>query len=123
MMEKRYHTPDDKAPADMAAEPTGAYSTTAQELQHLRHNIIDAVYASQDKHKLYSCWEILSDATNDATSDDIDEWGNRILAKEEGEQLLRDTLVPALRDVKETERCGDQLPDAHELLFMDDIWK
>lgn len=39
----------------------------------------------------------------------------RTLTREEGEQLLRDTLVPALRDVKEAERRGERLPDISEL--------
>lgn len=40
----------------------------------------------------------------------------RPLTREEGERFLRDTLVPALQDVKEAERRGERFPDAHELL-------
>lgn len=40
------------------------------------------------------------------------------LSKEEGEQLVRDTLVPAYREVLAAERNGQSLPDAHDILDM-----
>ncbi|MCF2657778.1 MAG: hypothetical protein SO188_00605 [Prevotella sp.] len=37
------------------------------------------------------------------------------LSKEEGEKLVRDTLIPAYRDVLEAERKGITYPDISEL--------
>lgn len=116
MAEKQYQIPEDKLHCGMAAEPAVATRrTTEPDLQTLRHNIMDAVYQSQDTRKLYSCWEILTDSADTTPSEDTDEWGNRILSKEEGEQLVRDTLLPAYRDVLEAEKRGERLPDISEL--------
>lgn len=39
-----------------------------------------------------------------------------ILSREEGEKLVRETLLPAYLDVLEADRKGIELPDASELL-------
>lgn len=122
MNNRRYTLPEDKD--GMAAEPAVVCSPAAQDLQTLRHNIVDAVYQSHDTKKLQSCYVFLTQGArflDTETTDDFEE--EKPLTRKEGEQLLRDTLVPALRDVKEAERRGESLPDAHELLYMDEIWQ
>ena len=42
----------------------------------------------------------------------------RTLSKEEGEALVRNTLIPALQDVVEVRKQGKILPDAHEIINM-----
>ena len=42
----------------------------------------------------------------------------RTLSKEEGEALVRNTLIPALQDVVEARKQGKILPDAHEIINM-----
>ena len=42
----------------------------------------------------------------------------RTLSKEEGEALVRNTLIPALQDVVEAHKQGKILPDAHEIINM-----
>lgn len=43
---------------------------------------------------------------------------NKVLTREEGENLLRETFLPAYKDVLEAERKGLDFPDAHDLLTM-----
>lgn len=38
-----------------------------------------------------------------------------VLSREEGEQLVRETLLPAYRDVREARRTGKKFPDISEL--------
>lgn len=119
---QRYTLPEDKD--GKVAEPAAACSPVAQDLQTLRHSIVDAVYQSYDAKKLQSCYIILTQNGRFPDAEAIESpEEERPLTREEGEQLLRDTLVPALRDVKEAERRGERLPDAHELLYMDEIWQ
>ena len=40
----------------------------------------------------------------------------RVLTKEEGEALVMDTLVPAIKDVLRAKSDGLKMADAHELL-------
>ena len=42
----------------------------------------------------------------------------RTLSKEEGEALVRNTLIPALQDVVEARKQGKILPDAREIINM-----
>ena len=42
----------------------------------------------------------------------------RTLSKEEGEALVRNTLIPALQDVVEARKQGKVLTDAHEIINM-----
>lgn len=52
----------------------------------------------------------------DANSND-----NRILSREEGEMLVRETFLPAYKDVLKAEKEGFSFPDAHEILnLLDD---
>ena len=52
----------------------------------------------------------------DANSND-----NRILSREEGEMLVRETFLPAYKDVLKAEKEGISFPDAHEILnLLDD---
>ena len=41
---------------------------------------------------------------------------DRTLTREEGEALVAETLVPAIKDVIEARRNGIKMPEAHELL-------
>ena len=41
---------------------------------------------------------------------------DRVLTKEEGEALVMDTLVPAIKDVLRAKSDGLKMADAHELL-------
>lgn len=43
---------------------------------------------------------------------------SKTLSKEEGETLVRNTLIPALQDVIEAHQQGKILPDAHEIINM-----
>lgn len=38
-----------------------------------------------------------------------------ILSREEGEKLVRETLLPAYRDVRDADRTGRNFPDISEL--------
>lgn len=116
MTEKRFEDSKEKQHCDKAAEPAVAYGIQLPDLQTLRHDIVDAVYRSQDKKVLYSCWELLTDSVDKTiTAADADDWENRVLSKEEGEQLVRETLLPAYRDVLEAEKRGERFPDISEL--------
>lgn len=118
MEEQRYSFMEDGK--GMAAEPSASYNMTAQEVQTLRHNVVDAVYASHDAVKLRHCLVFLTQ--NYWPQEEREEDCNEVLSREQGEHLLRETLVPALRDVKQSLQRGELLPDAHELLYRDDIW-
>lgn len=96
------------------SEPTAVYGARHQELQTLRHRLTDAVYASSDVEKLRSCLVMLT--KQDASCVSVDNVGERVLTREEGENLLRETLLPAYKDVMDAEKTGLDFPDAHDLL-------
>lgn len=83
------------------SEPIVAYSTHYQELQTLRHRLTDAVYASSDVETLRSCLVLLTkqDVPCVSSADEIEK--NKVLTREEGENLLRETFLPAYKDVLE----------------------
>lgn len=49
-------------------------------------------------------------------NDMYDIGSDRTLTKEEGEALVMDTLVPAIKDVLRAQNDGLKMADAHELL-------
>lgn len=114
MAEKKYQIPEDNPRTDLAAEPSVAYSMPAPDLQTLRQNIVDAVYQSQDERKLQSCYMILTGGQQQIEEDN---------PKIDGEKWAREVLIPTYLEVLEMERKGIDLPDAHELLQMDEIWQ
>lgn len=100
------------------SEPIVAYGTRYQELQTLRHRLTDAVYASSDVETLRSCLVLLTKQDASCVSSVDDNEKDKVLTREEGENLLRETLLPAYKDALEAERKGVDFPDAHDLLTM-----
>lgn len=59
---KSYKVPE-KAPS-LVADPVGVSITPNTDIQTLRHNVMDAVYATNDQKALYSCLVFLSNLSN-----------------------------------------------------------
>lgn len=117
--EASYTLPEEKG--KMVAETSAAYCVTAREVQALRHDVMDAVYSSNDATKLRRCLAFLTQDHCQQEESGITH--NQAMSSEEAEQLLRDTLVPALRDTKAAAQRGEHFSDARELLYDADIWK
>lgn len=98
-----------------ASEPMATYGAQHQELQTLRHSLTDAVYASEDVDTLRSCLIMLTKQSKPYPSLHVEEDEDRVLTREEGEQLVRETFVPAYKDALEAERKGIKYPDISEL--------
>lgn len=92
-MDKRRYPYPDNT-GGMAAEPSVGYTVAMHETEVLHHRHTDASSVNEPQ-----------------------------LTRKEGEELLRRTFVPALRDTKETIKRNEHLPDAHDLLFIEDIWQ
>ena len=59
---KSYQVPE--AAPSLVADPVGVCISPNTDIQTLRHNVMDAVYATNDQSALYNCWVFLSNLTN-----------------------------------------------------------
>ena len=92
------------------SESMTTYGIRQQELQSLRHQLTDAVYASTDIERLRSCLLSLKGLVRSSNKDK-----DKVLSREEGEQLVCDTFVPAYKDALRAEKDGAEFSDISEL--------
>lgn len=80
-----------------------------EELQSLRHQLTDAVYESTDIDCLRSCLQSLKEAISSKNNESY------TLPREQGEELVCETFLPAFKDALNSEKDGTEFPDVSEL--------